>query len=254
MDINIRVIGFDGLNNSGKGTQISLLRNKLAMCSIPSVVMRGDGRRRGEGLEVKDPYSTWWQEYYKDIRALGIIDEDLEMSTYASVRLNRELNVMVKRTFPTFLKYNSCNIGVVILDRTIISRIFTLKQFKLEAGYGDVETFPLGRGNKMGNTIVPDLIVLLHTDKDILMARSQLRDDPVEKIEFNNRMISNNYAKFEDTIGDLPQEIEDVTVRINANKKPDEIFHEVSPYYNKIIFETPSPIEQEGRSLGIESQ
>lgn len=251
MHPQINVIGFDGLNNSGKGTQIKFLRNSLFSEGIPSIVLRGDGRRRGLGNEEKDPISYWWQGYYKEIANRSIQHEDYEMSTIASNRLNREIYVTIKRIFPQFLREFSLARGIVILDRTIISRLFTLSQFGITPCFPEHSTYK-GPGTNERSIILPDLTFLLHTEKEVLLSRSKLRDDPPAKKEFNEHMITNYYSTFSNLIHSLPHELVDRVRLIDASKEAGEISEEINYFSRNLIFGNNFISEAEYHSGNIE--
>ena len=68
----VTIFSVDGLNSTGKTTQLQYLKQQLAADGVPTAIRRGDGARRGLGLMEADPPSDWWIAHHPQIAEAGV--------------------------------------------------------------------------------------------------------------------------------------------------------------------------------------
>lgn len=217
-------IGFDGPNRVGKGTQIGLVQEALAERGIPALVIRGDGSRPGAGETPLDPASGWWSEMNPRLHAPEC---DPRLWDVTSIRLARELFVVQGRFFPNKLLELGKSFGVLLVDRTVISRA----QFLVERGIEPTlaNLYPvhpdLARPRRVDPlSVVPSLIFDLYAPKDVLLARL---DEADPKYGFRKRLIDLNYDKFAGVSNRLPDEIRDRVVPVDSSRPVDVVLADI---------------------------
>lgn len=172
------IISFDGLHRSGKGIQIGLLCDHLKRRNILYEILRGDISRPGVGSETcYDPVSSWWQEWI--IKKNKKID-DWNMA-YERLVLENECRCY------EFSKINPT--GVVVIDRSYLSRWFTSRRFLRETSFEEVFN---------STTLHPHQYNILEVPKDTLLSRCN--EDKGGNKEFRNQIIKNYYDLWEETI------------------------------------------------------
>lgn len=201
-----RIISFEGLHRSGKGTQISLLEKHLDNTHI----MRGDGSRKGDG-KSNDPYSPWWQQRQQLLRDTK--DYDSEPWKEANDKLNQEMHKA----------YTSQEKDYLLLDRSVITK-YTLKPEEESLYYMNE------RGEKTP-IIKPDISFILHVPREELLRRNEMAADHPEKYEFRKRNIKKNYEAFEK----MTYKLEEITniIHLNGSNKPEDVFKRVLYECNK---------------------
>lgn len=227
--MSIQVISFEGLNRSGKGTQIKMLEDHLISTKVPVVTMRGDGSRKGEGV-YNDPYSKWWQNIQPYLRK---VDENgsfiKEYWNLAAEKLNSEVYDMYHFEFPKIIKNSMSNKGVILLDRSIISRYFVLKRDNPNINLEDLMKFTDQYGVEK-DVITPNLSFILHAQKDVLLERNEVLSDHPDKYNFRKKIITGNYDSFEDITNNLKSNLIRV-VHLNGNRPQNLIFEEIKSFY-----------------------
>lgn len=191
-------IGFDGLHRSGKGTQILLLHRWLKANNCQVVIRRGDGTRKGTGKELQDPFSEWWMKNYDFLHKIDELPSEhkIKRINIASQRLNREIQVAISRCF----RASSSAIGVLILDRTFVSRLFVLRQY-LETPILENALFVENeRTRRMEKLLIPDITFILRARQDTLVSRCNRNAVSDSKHNFRLRNIQENYSLFEDIL------------------------------------------------------
>lgn len=232
--VNIHVISFDGLNRCGKGTQIKKLGAYIQSKGTPTVIMRGDGSRKGEGLD-DDPYSEWWQKIQPHLRETD--DNGSFRREYwdlAAERLNKELYEMYHFTFPKMLEETQRSHGYILLDRSIISRLFVERR--------DDSTLTLDRLMEFKDSadieeqiILPDLAFILHCSQDALLERNEIISDHPDKYQFRKKIITEYYESFIDTVRNLNTDKIHL-VHLDGNKAPELIFDDVTSFHGRMEY------------------
>lgn len=204
-----KIIGFDGIHRSGKGTQISKLETGFGENDIASLTVRGDGTRDGKGDTPGDPYSKYWQERSTHLRSKDAKPEDWHASAYDIVH---ELHDHA----------TSGQHEAILADRSLISRAaFMLysgatpgrKGFDLEELYPVREHIPRNRRINLKH-VLPDILFHLEADDpDVVMSRLD-PDDP--KYEFRARNIQTTFDGYRRAARALPPEVRDRLHTIDA--------------------------------------
>jgi thymidylate kinase len=216
-------IGFDGPNRAGKGTQIELLSRALDQKGIPYVCVRGDGSRPAEGSHLGDPVSEWWTEMNKKLKEEG----KRENWNESSRRLARELVVFRDRVLPRM--FADSQVAFLIVDRSLISRTMVPRQL----GETDIssklyQAFTGQKGRKISPELVcPDVIFNLVASENVLFSRIDPSDS---KGTFRRKIISETSEMYKNAIADLPLELRERVVEINAHQDPQEIHKLIKDY------------------------
>lgn len=228
--LDVISIAFDWPSRSWKGTQISLLENLLNYHDIPTIVIKGDGRRSADGLELWNPKSERWNNQNKILEDKWINTETREQAAH---RLARELVVVKNRTLPRLIKEKDKKVGVLLIDRSIISRSIIPTQYNLPNLYNN---FSSCKQKILLETITPDLIFCLKVDKNTLLQR--LRAVSTDDIKYNARKnsIELNYDRFFSNIEILPEFIQDKIKLIDWNST-------IEGMYKRILWEINQYIE-----------
>lgn len=217
----IRLFLLDGLNNTGKTTQLNLLRSRLAAAGITGAVRKGDGSRKGLGLQDYDPESSWWKQHRLEATSAGTDGERAKLlATIASRKLLIELVEFKHNEFPEILALNGANRGVILLDRGHVSRLFVSRRFDrsvaLDEAIGITDSPELSES-------YPDKINILHATKEALLLRTVYRDDGMDKKQFNDDLITKYYDDFQDTIYNLPQPLKEITSILDASQSIEDV-------------------------------
>ena len=213
-------IALEGINRSGKGTQIELLKNKLEEIGIPCVSIRGEGYRRGLGVSQADPESDFWRKISEQLKN---VKNGAEWSLWdeASYRLARELIVWRDRILTKEITKPSApfDFGVLLIDRSLISKA-TLKSLQLEPPpkkiFSNEELYPPGlkhRKRITADMILPDLIIELSAPKEILLTRLDASDPDYD---FKRNNIDNKYEQYAKAKEHLSEAIKNRIVNIDS--------------------------------------
>lgn len=187
---DLLVVSFDGLNRSGKGTQIGLLKDYLESRNFQVEVLRGDGSRPGIGsTSFYDPASNFWQNWQKKE------NKSIDDWIYASRILSYE-NYLKCIEFSAEVKEKD-QAGAILLDRSHISTWYMLRKKDPNTPFVDSLKEP---------TVLPDIYFNLSVPKETLLARNS--DDNPDKAEFRKRVVSTSYDKWTSTMRMVPKDIE----------------------------------------------
>lgn len=188
----MRTIGFDGLNSSGKGTQIKLLKKYFDSREISHLTLRGDGLRGGNGLRDYDLSSSWWLE-----NASFLLDKSLEAQEKLNLQYQR-----LAREYEVFQKKG--NQEVILLDRSFPSRYFTMQQFFPGISLQDSLKSYNPKTGELIKPIIPDQTIILDVSKKTLLDRINEKEkfNP-ERRKIVKGIIENNYSLFKKTIDDV---------------------------------------------------
>jgi thymidylate kinase len=223
MKTKIITIGFDGPNRVGKGTQCIRLQKWLADHEIPSLIIRGAGSRRGKGEQPGDPQSLWWQEVNLWLHTPQASCHDWNMTAY---RLARELLVWRDRVLPNWVKSAGQEFGVLIVDRSLLSRTMIPRAM----GLADIahNLYPEQarlKGRRIWPELVcPDLIFNLTAPWWILNARLDSSDP---KYEFRKKVIAETYHWFKDAVTYLSKPLQARVVEIDSSRDIEVVFSDV---------------------------
>ena len=227
------IIGFDGLHRAGKGSQIEHLQKYLKSCDIYNVILRGDGTRGGRGPNAENPYdfeSVWWREnlgYFKQEPAS--IEEAISKLNLKSQRLNREI-AAYKHCLD---RSKSRESGVIILDRTFVSRFFTMRQYVPDITLEESLKLHHPVTKKKVEFAVPDCTFVLHTSKANLMNRIKAKHDGSEKYYFKENIVQNYFELFEEVLNKV-KSIPGVNI-LDANRHEVESHEEVISILSRLI-------------------
>ncbi|MFH1823127.1 MAG: hypothetical protein ABH817_00195 [archaeon] len=181
----MKTIGMDGLNSSGKGTQIRLLRGYFSKKDISSVILRGAGLRAGRGLRNYDPPSKWWGENAQEL---------LDKSTDYAEKLNDEYQ-RLSREFAAYKRRGRKK--VVLLDRSFVSRYFAMRQFFPNISLQEALTSYNPKNGKEVAGVVPDITFVLEVGKEVLLDRIRRKEGfNLARKEIVERTIKENYNLF----------------------------------------------------------
>lgn len=218
--MKIHTYAFEGGHRSGKGSQIEILKKKLEEMGIPCIAIRGAGSRPNTGEAVVDEYSKWWEKVLPLLKAPTASNEDWYEG---SRRLAREVIVFRDRVLPRLASRRKSSQAVLLIDRSVLSHMAMIEndpeqQFTPHQIYGSKDK--KGRKLPSTNEIFPDLMFYLQADSNTLIERLD-RNDP--KYDFRKRNIEAHLPKFDTAIKDLPPELQERIIRVNANETTEEI-------------------------------
>lgn len=197
----IKIISFDGLSRSGKGTQLKLLRRYFENISVPVQIVRGDGSRKGEGnIDYHDPRSTWWIKW-----------QNIKQKT--SEDWNRAYTVLSKEVEDEFVNFSDKHdSGFFLMDRSYVSRWFVKRQRDVNTPFEDVSGI---------NHTFPHKYFILDAPKEVLLSRRS--DDDPAKAQFRREIVERWYDLWQDTMEKVENKLGDHMVRIDATKEKDDI-------------------------------
>jgi|GEM_PF-2903483 len=197
----IFIVSFDGLNRSGKGTQLKLLRKYFEGKNIPVQIVRGDGSRKGEGrTDYFDPESNWWKNWQ------NIKNKSPRNWDEAYHILSRE----IEQEFVFFSKQN--RYGLFLMDRSHISRWFMERQRNQNTSFESAFR---------KNCLFPDIYFVLDAPQNILLSRKS--DDDPGKARFRQDIVKKWYELWKDTMKKAKRKIGNSMVRVDATKNANEI-------------------------------
>jgi len=216
----ILTVAFEGLNRSGKGTQLGLMRHHLRQCEIPTVTIRGDGSREGLGVDEGDPPSDWWKQFRQREKQQHTEAERFACWNEAANTLAAELLDWRREILPHQVNQQGAPFGVLLVDRSLISRMMLAADanpgFQLDELYsGTWREQPL-----TWKVVLPDLIFLLQVDQPTLLGRLD-RQDP--KYQFRRRLIAEKYTLHSHLTASLPAVITAVTHPVDGSATPGRV-------------------------------
>lgn len=209
-------IGFEGQHRSGKETQIETLKDKLNERGIPVIVVKGDGRK-----PEKDDYPIQldrgkWDELTQRLSLPATERVDWDKAAY---RLAREYIVARDRLLPQMAHEQNASTGVIILDRSVLSR-GVVADGKREDMYTD-EVRIKGRQIQVED-VIPNLIMNIQVPvaelKDRVPINGPYAEEKLRHIQENERKYSKEfYGQF------LTEEEMQNVVDINGEGTTEEV-------------------------------
>ncbi len=205
----VKILSFDGLNRSGKGTQIGLLKRDLAQKSVEIEVLRGDGSRPGLNTEgFYDPLSEWWIDWQMKEKTVNDWNE-------AYTVLKRENEERLRE-----FSYQSPN-GIILMDRSYISRYFMLKQQGKESTLEQIAR---------EQELIPTTYFILHAPRDTLLSRES--DDNPSKKRFRTEVITQWYDLWVKVIEEAKELLREKIEIIDATKDREEAYQRIKSRLN----------------------
>lgn len=223
LENRINVFSIDGLNRCGKGTQTTLLKNHFKDKGYFCEILRGDGSRPGVGSEgFYDPYSDFWINLKRRLYPSTDEEFDFEVWNLAARKLNRENRHFIEEIVPKLL--NERRGGVVLMDRSHLSRLFVLMQSDPHASFSQVAS---------NEFVHPNHYFVLDVPKDELLVRN--KDDSEGKLSFRQRVVRDHYETFYAMLDKLPKEVRQKVTRIDGTQKIDSIKYQLIDKIDVII-------------------
>ncbi len=199
--IEVNIISFDGLNRSGKGTQLSLTQKYLEDKMQNVIIVRGDGSREGIGNpEYYDPISKWWQRWQSNTNKSN---KDWDN---AYLVLNKEIE---DELYNFRQKYNQ---SFFLMDRSYISRWFVERQRCKNTPFDNV----IER-----TQVFPNKYFVLDAPKEILLSRQS--DDNPRKSQFRRQIIEQWYDLWQDTLNRVQERLASNMIRLDASQDKSQI-------------------------------
>ena len=225
---NIQSIAFEGPHRAGKGCNINLLSEYLANKNIPSIILKGDGSRPGVGSSEGDPFSKFWQSVSLELHKP---DADTELWEKAAYILSKEYLIWKEIYFPRKIKQLGVESGVIILDRSILSRTLIPRE-KIDPHLWN-EEIPNSLYKKPESwkgqeieivDVTPNLIFSLYAPLETLISRLD-KDDA--KYEFRKRNLIRRYEWYIDAINYIPESLKSRVVSVNTNRDLNLVFEDI---------------------------
>lgn len=220
IDSEVLSIGFEGMHGVGKTTQITLLQEYLGTENIPYLLLRGDGGRTGTGDHPGNPHSDWWQAYNQALFEDQNVD-DIDYWDIGNQRLVREIKATKKRLFPHSLEKQGHSKGVILLDRSIVSRVTFLRRAGRITNPLDDACSTLYDPRVNISDIAPDVIFEFIAPKETLQDRIPIDD----KHQFKVTMINDVYDTFYTSKDYLPEDLRK-RVHVIDGTKPIPLIHQ----------------------------
>jgi dTMP kinase len=200
-------IAFEGVEGAGKGTQIAMVEQYLRDAGVPVLVTREPG-----GTEVGER-----------IRAVlldpetGTVDARAEAMLFAAARA---------QTVATVIRPALAEGKVVLCDRYVDS---SLAYQGSARGLGEQDVLSLNVWGTQG--LFPDLVILLHIEPDVGLARSGEERDRME------REGEAFLAKVADAYLRIAEDHPERFVVVDAAREPAEVFDDVRQAVDRALRE-----------------
>jgi dTMP kinase len=198
-------IAFEGVEGAGKGTQIAMVEQYLREAGMPVLVTREPGgTRAGELIRTMllDP-------------ATGTLDARAEAMLFAAARA---------QTVASVIRPALAEGKIVICDRYVDS---SLAYQGAGRGLGEADVLSLNVWGTQG--LFPDLVILLHVEPELGLARSTEEPDRME------REGQAFLAKVADGYLRIAEEHPERFVVIDAAREPSEVFDDVRAAIEKAL-------------------
>jgi dTMP kinase len=200
-------IAFEGVEGAGKGTQIALVEQYLHDVGVPALVTREPGGTK-VGERIRDLLLD---------RSTGVLDARAEAMLFAAARA---------QTVATVIRPALAEGKVVICDRYVDS---SLAYQGTARGLGEPDVLSLNVWGTQG--LFPDLVILLHIEPEVGLARSTDTPDRMES-EGEGFM-----AKVADAYLRIAEEHPERFVVIDASREPATVFEDVRAAVDRALRE-----------------
>ncbi len=214
----IRTVWFEGEHNSGKWSQISLLRELLDNLNIPSCVVRGALYRPGIGkcdyqwmMDPENSYRKNIMQEYNSIENMTT-EEKIAFELQNADRLNRELIVFLERYVPNYLKSHTPEQYRVIFDRTLLSSYYRFKRYNYTP---DLSAHKIPIETTFFLDVAQETLLQRNTDRNE-------RNPSLHRARENN--IAHNYGLWQQVMAEHPEKR---IITLDGNKKKEELFEEI---------------------------
>jgi len=200
-------IAFEGVEGAGKGTQIAMTEEYLRSRGLDVLVTREPGgTRAGERIRAMllDPET-------------GKLDARAEALLFAASRAQTVSNVIR----PALAEGK-----VVVCDRYVDS---SLAYQGWARGLGEQDVLTLNVWATQG--LFPDLVILLHVEPEVGLARS---DDPPDRMELEGQAF---LAKVADAYLKIAEEHQERFVVVEADREPASVFDSVREALDRALHE-----------------
>ena len=200
-------IAFEGVEGAGKGTQIAMLERYLRDAHVPVLVTR-------------EPGGTATGERIRDLLldpGTGSIDARAEAMLFAAARA---------QTVASVIRPALAEGKVVVCDRYVDS---SLAYQGSGRGLGETDILSLNVWATQG--LFPDLVILLHIEPELGLARSNDEPDRME------REGGSFLARVADAYLRIAEEHPERFVVIDASRDPAEVFDDVRAAIDKALRE-----------------
>ncbi|MDD3046518.1 MAG: deoxynucleoside kinase [Candidatus Pacebacteria bacterium] len=222
-------IAFDGSNRSGKGLQIEMLSSYLEKKNIPYLVVRGDGSREKNNV-LEKTLPIWWEKMNLQLHSNNNLDE----WNIAACKLAEELVHSKKNILPKIIQENNADAGVLLIDRSILSRAVLVSEqiqnFTIDDLYPKY-FFEKGKNLTVWD-VLPDIIFFLRAPKEVLLSRLN-EDDP--KYHFRKKIIEEKSDYYNQVIDLFPAIIKSRISIVDATRDPSQMHGEVCKIIEKTI-------------------
>jgi len=180
------------------------LENYLSTKGIPSLVIRGDGTRMGQGAENYDPKSSWWQENYSYFfQDEGALEDKLQRRNLLYQRLSREGHYQLNRRLPTIMKQMGSEHAFLLMDRTFISRLFSMRQIVPDISLEESLISINPKNNEKVYAVLPEIVFVLDVPKEILIERCNQAKDQPDKIVFRKGNLIRHYELYNQIVDEI---------------------------------------------------
>lgn len=227
-NIAIPVVAFEGPHRVGKETNIQKLQEYFTNKGVPCKVLRGDGSRTGQNNNEGDPYSIFWQRLNSDLHKP---ETPKDLWNYSSYILAKEFLICKRVYFPREIHKQQKNFGVIILDRSILSRTLIPREILDQVCWKDqipnilYKKPAVWKGKEICiDDVAPDLILNLVAPIEVLLSRLD-KSDP--KYTFRKGNLLKRYDWYIDSVNYIPDHLKCRVVTIDTNRNTNEVFEEI---------------------------
>ena len=203
------------------------------------MVLRGHGFRSGVGLDINDPISNWWQRNYPLFMEAGKRGGEsfMKAEARATSKLYQEF-FDIKKDLPKKMKKNKFDKAVILLDRSIVSRLFIWHGHSKNPNYKDLLSFTYKNTHNKETKImpIPDLLIVLNVSQKLLLKRNKNTSERKDKILLNEKIILSRYQDYGKLINNLPKNIKERTFIINAGRSKTAVQKEILKLINSQLY------------------
>ena len=168
----------------------------------------------GEG----DPTNTWWQGFHDRLRGLSPTDQQHQW-LIAARKIASEFQYWKNEYLPAKMQASQSLQGVLLVDRSLISRISLAKEFRPLCRLGQLYADPGGEDSTW-RQLLPDRIISLEVSQTTLLSRLD-QNDP--KFGFRERLIRSCYTHHRQIVSSLPMVLRCITYPVDGDRPPERV-------------------------------